>query len=54
MVEKTQADMEKRLAELMQLKANATLSLRTSAELDAIRNHGLGAWKQYRRKRCAR
>lgn len=52
--EKTETDMAKRLSELRQLKANANLSLRTAGELDAIHNHGLKAWRQYRRKRYAR
>lgn len=54
MTEKTAADMEKRLSELLQMRSNAALTLCTAGELDAIRNHGLTAWNQYRRKRYAR
>lgn len=50
MTEKTAADMEKRLSELLQMRNNAALTLRTAGELDAIRNHGFTAWLQYRRK----
>lgn len=54
MTERTQADMEKRLSQLMQMRASAALTLRTAGELDAIRNHGLQAWNQYCRKRYAK
>lgn len=52
-VEKTQAEMEKRLAELLQIRSNAALSCKQAGELDAIR-YGLNAWNQYRRKRYVR
>lgn len=48
--ELTQADMDRRLSELQQMRSGANLTLRTSGELDAIRNHGLVAWRQYRKK----
>lgn len=52
--DKTSAEMEKRLAELLQMKTNANLTLSTAGELDAIRRYGLDAWNQYRRKHYAR
>lgn len=50
MTDKTAIEMEQRLAQLMQLKTTATLTLSTAGELDAIRNHGVNGWNQYRRK----
>ncbi len=52
-IERTQADMEKRLNELLGVRKTAGLSNKQAGELDAIR-HGLNAWNEYRRKRYVR
>jgi hypothetical protein len=51
--EKTQAQMDVRLSQLLQLRSSANLTLKTAGELDAIRNHGLVAWRQFCKKRYA-
>lgn len=53
-MEKTQAQMDIRLSQLLALRKSQDLTLRTSGELDAIRNHGLKGWQEYCKKHYKR
>lgn len=54
MIKKTKAECEHRLSQLIVIKDQHQLSLSESAELDAIRNHGVNAWNEWRAKRIKR
>ena len=51
---KTEADMKIRLSLLRGLLHDGNLSLRLSAELDAIQNHGFKGWTEWLRKNYSR
>jgi len=53
MVDKTQAERDKRISELQGIREKAQLSLRQAGEWDAIRR-SLEAWNEYRRKAYVR
>jgi hypothetical protein len=49
-MDKTQAQMELRLSQLLAMKKSQDMTLTTSGELDAIRNYGLKGWSEYCKK----
>ena len=53
-MQKTAAQMDTRLSQLLGLRKDGNLTLRTSGELDAIRNHGLKGWIEYCKKHYKR
>lgn len=50
----TAVDMQSRLGALLSVRKSKMMSLRESAELDAIRNHGLAGWTDFKKKTATR
>lgn len=53
-MEKTQAQMESRLSQLLAMHKSQDMTLTTAGELDAIQNYGLKGWSEYCKKHYKR
>lgn len=49
-MEKTKAQMDLRLSQLLAMKKSQDMTLTTAGELDSIQNHGLKGWTEYCQK----